>query len=436
MAINEKLLSVLKKELVVTTGCTDPAAIALAAAVARKYLAGEVKFVDVLLSMNVYKNAVNVGIYGTHKRGVYYAAALGFVCGDFTKGLEVLSDVSSEHVQKVEDLLKKVAFNVSYSENVSPLYIEVSLKAENSQVSVVIEEDYNNIAKIVKDNEIIYQKNSSKIEELDIMKDVTIEEIIDFAETVNIDDIMFLKEGIKLNKFAAREGLKNKAGFKLGSTLYDSSKEQGCGGKMWKAYQKARAYTAAAVEARMTGMKIPIMALAGSGNHGVTGILTVLAVAEVENCSEEKLMRSLAISALITSYIKNSMSRVTALCGCGVGAATGATAAISWMLGGSLEYISNSMQSMVGNLTGMICDGAKESCAFKVSVSAGEAVLSAYLASKQSYVKKSTGIVATDIEESLANLGKLNNSGMKEADRIILDMVRSIHNNSDTSTCL
>lgn len=431
MTINEKMLLILKKELAVTTGCTDPAAIALATAVARKYLSGKLMSVDVLLSINVYKNAVNVGIYGTPKRGIYYAAALGFVCGDSSKGLEVLSNIESEHVQEAEDLLRGVAFNVNYSENVSPLYIKVSLKSDKNLVNVVIEDDYCNIIMISKDDETIYHKNRSRAENNDTMKEVDIKEIIHFAETVDLADIMFLMKGVKLNKYAALEGLKKKAGFKLGFTLYDSSEEHSS--NMWEAYQKARAYTAAAVEARMTGMKIPIMALAGSGNHGITSILTVLAVAEVENCGEEKLIRSVAISALITAYIKNYMNRVTALCGCGVGAATGSTAAISWMLGGSLEHLINSMQSMVGNLTGMICDGAKESCAFKVSVSAGEAVLSAYLANKQSYIKKSTGIVAADIEDSLANLGKINNYGMKETDRVILDIVRSIHDNLDTA---
>jgi len=423
--IEQTFISVLEKELTVATGCTDPVSISLAASTARYYLIGEVKRVDIIVSANIYKNAISVGIPGTNKKGLHYAAALGIISGDHTKGLEVLNGVTKESERLASLLLEKAEFNVAISHEVNPLFVKVILTSDKEYVEVVIEEDYDQITEINKNGDTIYRSNYSKLREVNsVLDNMDIKNIIEFAENVDLSKILFLKEAAEMNKNAVLAGLKYSPGFKLGYTL--NLNETKTGNIMLDSFLRAKIYTAAAADARMSGMEIPIMSVAGSGNHGITSILSVLAVWEEEGLPEEKLIRSLSISCLITIYIKTFIKRMTAFCGCGVAAATGATAAITWLLGGDVKQIINSMQSIIGSLTGMICDGAKESCAFKVSIAAGEAVLNAYLSLKGSYVQNSVGIVGEKSKDSLINLGHINDPGMKETDRIILEIVRSI----------
>ncbi|HHX50549.1 MAG TPA: serine dehydratase subunit alpha family protein, partial [Clostridia bacterium] len=310
------------------------------------------------------------------------------------------------------------------AEDVSLLYAAVTLFGRESQVKVVIEDDYDHVAEITKDGYIIQKNARAERGEVASLEGISLEDMVRFAAQVDLAQIAFLLQGAETNKKAALAGLESGRGSTLGLALWREA--PGNENKMWAAYAKARAYTAAAAEARMSGMKVPITAVAGSGNHGITALLGVLAVAEVEEIEQEKLARALSLCSLVTIYIKSLTNRLTAFCGCGAAAATGVAAAITWLLGGNCRQIGHAMQSVIGSITGMICDGAKESCAFKVSVAAGEAVLVSYLSLMGSYIHSKAGIVAQDILDSMENLGKISDPGMKETDKVILEIIRNM----------
>lgn len=422
---NRKLLETIIADSGESTGVTDPAAVSLAAAIGRKHLPGVIKQVNILMSGNLYKNAVGAGIYGTVHKGIEYAAAIGITCGNPDKGLSVLEEINDIAISEAEELLKNARFEVKVCFDLSPLYVRVELHTDHDCVVTIIEDDYTNLKEVSKNGECIYKNNDLKLEKSQsFINELEYDEILQFIETADINDIRFLKEKAEINKRAALKGLGNKMGFNLGITLRDSLKETG--NKMIDSYIRARSYTAGAVEARVSGQQVMIFSVVGSGNHGITSTVPILAAAEVENISEERCIRGLALSVLTTIYIKSFIKRMTAFCGCGVAASTGSAAGICWMLGGDSGQIKSSMQSIIGGIAGMICDGAKESCAFKTSAGAGEAVINAYLSLNGVSVNAPSGIVAPNIRDSFINLGKINNPGMQETDKVITQIIQGI----------
>ena len=426
MALKESenlLMQVLRRDTAYATGCTDPIGIALAGAVAKANSSGNIRRIGIEVSPNIFKNAMGVGIPGTTEKGIDYAAAMGIVAGKADGGLDVLSDPHRTASDEASALLKEAETVVTVSSNGILLYISVRLDTDTGWTEAIIEDNYNNVARIVRDGqETRMGREEAKTGEKIDLSHITVQDVFDFAAKTPFEELAFLREGAVSNHKAALRGIKDGSSYGLGKAFESLA----CTDRIMHAFLKARAYTAGASDARMAGLPVRIMTVAGSGNHGITAMLSVYAVWEAEGLSEEDLIRGLALSALMTIYIKWHVQRMSAFCGCAVAASTGAAAGITRMLGGSEAEAAGAMESIMGSLTGMICDGAKETCSYKVSVAAGEAVLHSYFAKQGTSVRSPVGILSGDLKQSFVNMGLINDPGMKATDAVILDIARRI----------
>lgn len=416
----QQLIRVLQQEIERSTGCTDPGAVCLAVSCAVKELGQAAERVAVTVSPNVYKNGISVGVPGTGKRGLPIAAALGAVLDKSQVGLAILDHVTETKLMEATRLLSANAIQVQYADTPDPLYIKAEVWAGQDHAVVVIENDYSNIVQVARNGKSLYASPARKAEAVkDVLEGCTLGQLFDLIEVMTLDDLNFLLEAAEVNRQAAETGLKS-ARLRLGPAL--NSRPAGSLEPVRAMYQ-AQVLTAAAGEARMMGLSVPIMAIVGSGNHGIANFLGILAVAQVLESSTETLAKALAIGSTVTVYIKSFVKRMTAFCGCSVAAATGVAAGTVYLLGGSRDDAIHAMQSVIGTLAGMLCDGAKESCAYKLSASTAIAVQFAYLAMQGAYVPGGMGVVGNTIEDTVQNLGRLNNPGMVETDRLVLELI-------------
>lgn len=422
------LIKVLKKEIEKSTGCTDPGAVTLAVAKATEVLGKEPDRINVAVSPNVYKNGISVGVPGTGKRGLYQAAALGVYLSEWTgEDLGLLDNVDDEIVRKSQDMLEDGSINVSYlKQTPDPLYIKAEVFKDNDSAWAVIKGDYSDITETGKNDKAIFSKLTEESEgAVDELIRYEIRDIIDTIKHIDVEELEFLIKAADTNKAAAQEGMRNENAV-IGTALAGMVENVDF---PYSAMMLGKLYTASAAEARMIGLKVPIMAIAGSGNHGITNFLGVLAAAETLEVSDTVLARALAVSSAITVYIKGYIKRMTAFCGCSVAAATGVAAATVYMLGGSFDDMVNAMHSVIGALAGIVCDGAKESCAYKLSTATAAAIEYAYLSKeKKVFIPRANGIVSYTIEDTFKKLGQLNNPGMVETDRCLLGIIEEIQN--------
>ncbi|HBT17601.1 MAG TPA: serine dehydratase subunit alpha family protein [Firmicutes bacterium] len=420
------LIEVLKKEIEKSTGCTDPGAVTLAVAKATEVLGEKPERIKVAVSSNVYKNGISVGVPGTGQRGLRQAAALGIYLSEWTgEDLGLLDHVNNEIVRASQDLLKEGGVKVSYlKETPDRLYIKAEVFKGDNTAWTVIQGDYSNITETGKNGHTLFNKPVKKTENgVDALIRFNIADIIETIKHLDLEELEFLIEDAKVNKAAAEEGMNNENAV-MGSALSSMIKDAPF---PYSAMMLGKLYTASAAEARMIGLNVPIMAIAGSGNHGITNFLGVLAAAEILKVSETGLARALAISSAITVFIKGYIKRMTAFCGCSVAAATGVAAATVYMLGGSFEDMVNAMHSVLGALAGIVCDGAKESCAYKLSTATATAIEYAYLSTKKKvFIPRGNGIVSHTIEHTFEKLGQLNNPGMVETDKCLLEIIEEI----------
>ena len=419
-------LELLNKELVVALGCTEPIAIALAAATARKYVKGQ-KVIDlkVFASANVIKNAMAVNIPGTGSSGINLAAALGSLAKDADKNLEVLNGLTKEDIENAKSMINDGMVSVNVANSSKKLYIEVIVKTEASTARVIIEDNHTNISIIEVDGVIIkdIKDNFTTNEALLDLKDVNIDSIWNFINEVEIDKLDKVKKSIEINKKIGMYGLENPLGLQVGKTIINQI-DKGLISNDLTNY--AMALTAAGADARMAGCSLNVMSNSGSGNQGITATLPVVAVWEKLDYSEESLLRSVTLSHLVTIYIKSKFGRLSALCGATI-AATGASCGIVYLIGGKVKEVKSAIQNMLGNVTGMLCDGAKAGCALKVSTCTNAAIHSAILATQGISIEATDGIIEDDPEKTIDNLCRLGNQGTLEADKIILDIM--IHKN-------
>lgn len=416
-----KLLEIIKKETIPALGCTEPVAVAYAVSVANKYLDEEIQWLNIKTSKNIFKNGKSVIIPHTGERGLDLAGGLGIVCGNPEDGLMVLKDVDGDSICIAHNILNEGKVSINYIENTPDIYVEVLAKGENKDVKVVLKDSHNHIEKVEVNGKLVFNNDfeREKISD-DFLKKLTFKEIKDIIETVSIEEIDFIKDGIKMNKKAAEFGMTKGKGMGIGFALKELSEE----GKLnIDGPTKAKILTAAAADLRMGGETCPIMTSAGSGNQGLGVILPIVVVAEENNIEEEKLIRAVFFAHIINKYVKLYTGKLSYMCGCGIAAGLGASAGISWMLGGNLEQISGACNNMLANLTGMICDGAKETCALKLSTSAEEAVIAAYLASKNIMPNPNIGLVGNTIEETIENVGELCKAGLPSMDSAIIHIV-------------
>ena len=418
---SEMMEKILEQEIEYALGCTEPGAVALAAAKSREALGEAAETLTVRVSGNVLKNAMNVGIPGTDLKGIEIAAALGCVAGKSEYGLEVLKDVRAEDVAEAQRMLREGRVRIELSGSPEKLYIEAVCRNEEKNAGVVIEKYHTNIASVCRGDEVLFRKKTEDGKTGGERRKVrlSLDEIWDFVQNTDCTRIPVLRKVEEINTRIAREGLQKEYGMGVGKHLYERMKKSGV--MDFQTY--IAACTAAAADARMAGCPLPVMAATGSGNQGITASVPVLAAAEWMRCGEEEKYRALALSELVTIHVKEYIGRLSALCGCAIAASIGSACGLTCLLGGKKENLEYAVKNMVADISGLICDGAKAGCALKIATSVSGAVQCAFLAAEGVEVPGHDGIVRPDVEETIRNLGNLGKEGMETTDHVILDMM-------------
>ena len=423
-AEREQITALINREVVPAIGCTEPIAVALCVAKATETLGCQPEKIQALLSANILKNAMGVGIPGTGMIGLPIAIALGALIGKSEYQLEVLKGSTPEAVEAGKKLIDAQIINISLKENIQEkLYIEIICQAGDKQATAIISGGHTNFIYIARNEEVLLNKQATAAVEAQT-EDVqlSLRKVYDYATTSPIEELRFILETRNLNKNAAERSFEGNYGHQLGKVLNSKMNLNPMMGD--NTFTHILSYTSAACDARMAGAMIPVMSNSGSGNQGITATLPVVVYAEDNNKSEEELIRALALSHLTVIYIKQSLGRLSALCGCVV-AATGSSCGITYLMGGSYEQITYAVKNMIANLAGMLCDGAKPSCALKVTSGVSTAVLSAILAMENKCVTSVEGIIDDDVDKSIRNLTRIGSQGMNETDRVVLDIMTS-----------
>ena len=422
-AEREQIIALINREVVPAIGCTEPIAVALCAAKASEMLGAFPEKIEVLLSANILKNAMGVGIPGTDMIGLPIAIALGALIGKSEYQLEVLKDSNADAVEQGKKLIDAQAIDIKLKQNIEEkLYIEVHCQNGNNNSTAIISGGHTHFVYVEKNGEVLLDERVAITDEgcEEQKLNLNLKKVYEFATTTPIDEIRFILEAKHLNMNAAELSFKGYFGHHLGKTLKDSKSKREIMGN--NTLTHILSYTSAACDARMAGAMIPVMSNSGSGNQGIAATLPVVVYAEDHSKSEEELVRALILSHLTVIYIKQSLGRLSALCGCVV-AATGSSCGITLLMGGTYQQVSYAVQNMIANLTGMICDGAKPSCALKLTSGVSTAVLSAIMAMENNCVSSVEGIIENDVDKSIRNLTKIGSIGMNETDKLVLDIM-------------
>jgi len=431
-ARESEIIRLIRKEVKPALGCTEPIAVALAVAKAMETMESCTTVADawrydgdfsikVEVSGNILKNGMGVGIPGTGMVGLHIAAALGAVCGKSCYGLEVLHDLSDTAIARAKEMEARVV--VGLAESDLKLYVKASVEYGGHTAYAVIEKDHDNICETGCDGKIF---SSSKAVGKDCTDHsstldygLTVKEILEFASSVAYQDIEFILESRTLNLALANEGMSGRYGLRVGYAISLKDNRE-VFGQDFLSY--AMALTAAASDARMAGCTLAAMSNSGSGNQGITVTMPVIAYSLRYGCSDEELARALVLSHLVAIHIKGYLGKLSALCGCVI-ASTGAACGLVYLRGGDYEQICAAIKNMIGNITGMVCDGAKVGCAMKVASGVSSALQSAVLAREGICISEHDGIIEKDIEKTIQNLGRIGSVGMQNTDNMILDIM-------------
>lgn len=420
-----KILKLIQQEVIPAIGCTEPISVALCTAKATEILGTIPEKITVYLSANILKNAMGVGIPGTGMIGLPIAIALGALIGKSEYQLEVLKECTHEAVKRGKKMIDQKSISISLKENIQEkLYIEVCCQTSQNHSTAIIAGEHTHFIYISKNNDVLLDKklDENNNHEKQILE-LNLQKVYDFATTSPINEIRFILESARTNKYAAEQSFKYDFGHSLGKTLRGKFEHKIMGDSI---FSHILSYTSAACDARMAGAMIPIMSNSGSGNQGIAATLPIVIYAEENGKTEEELVRALILSHLTVIYIKQSLGRLSALCGCVV-AATGSSCGITYLMGGKYPQITAAVKNMIANLTGMICDGAKPSCALKLTSGVSTAVLSAILAMEQKCVTSVEGIIENDVDQCIRNLTLIGSQGMNETDKIVLDIMTHKH---------
>jgi len=421
--IRNEIIALMKREVVPAIGCTEPAAVSLCVAKAKELLGEMPVRIDVRLSPNILKNAMGVGIPGTGMIGLPIAIALGAIIGKSEYGLEVLRDVTPAAVEEGKKYMSEDKINIRLFENPpSILHIDVEVEGKSGRkAEAVISGTHTNFVYLHDGEKTLLDKGDCSGESAsDDVKDreLNMATVYEFAMTTPLDEICFILDARKLNKAAAQLALTGEYGHSLGSTI----RTKGAALFGDSPLEHMISATSAACDARMGGAQVAVMSNSGSGNQGICATMPVVSYAEDIGANEEQTVRALTLSHLTSIYIKQSLGRLSALCGCVV-ASTGASSGITYLMGGSYREICASVKNMVANLTGMICDGAKPSCSLKISSGVSTALMSAMLAMNGKCVTQVEGIVSDDVDKSIHNLTSIGRDAMVETDRYVLSIM-------------
>ncbi|MBQ8021476.1 MAG: serine dehydratase subunit alpha family protein [Bacteroidales bacterium] len=438
-----ELIGLIRKEVKPALGCTEPIAVALAVAKAVEIISENCSgcaecplwrqtadfTIEVAVSGNILKNGMGVGIPGTGMVGLPIAAALGAVCGESALGLEVLHGLTDGAIARAKELVAAKKVSITLADTSRLLYVKATVSlghglqasaVVNPHASAVIEDDHDKIVETSFADKILMTSESGAATKDRTTRDygLTVREIYDFACTADPQDIAFILEDRTLNLALAEEGLRGDYGLKVGKAIRENQME--VFGDDFMSY--AMGMTAAASDARMAGCTLPAMSNSGSGNQGITVSMPVIAYALKYGVGDVELSRALILSNLVAIHIKGWLGKLSALCGCVI-ASTGSACGIVYLQGGNYEQVCAAIKNMIGNITGMVCDGAKVGCAMKVASGVSSAIQSAVLALRGTCVSSTDGIIEDDIEKTIRNLGEIGSKGMQTTDRMILDIM-------------
>lgn len=447
MTIEEKdaILKLIKRQVVPAIGCTEPMAVALCVSKATQLLGSRPEHIELRLSANILKNAMGVGIPGTGMIGLPIAIALGALVGRPELGLEVLRDCTCESVAEGRQYIAENRIRIVLEdEDPDKLFIDVVCKAGDHEAGARIKGSHTNFVMLTKDGSVVDESGEKKTESegngaMSVTNEgkerplhqsaasashseepcLTLRKVYEFAMETNPEELRFILEAKRLNEAAAASGLKENYGHKLGKTMCSPLGRGIMGDSI---FSKVLSVTSCACDARMAGAMIPVMSNSGSGNQGICATMPVVVFAEENHNTEEELIRALILSNLTAIYMKQSLGSLSALCGCVV-ASTGSSCGITYLMGGSYDQICYAVKNMIANLTGMICDGAKPSCALKLTSGVSTAMLSAMLAMQNNVVTSAEGIIDDDVDKSIRNLTAIGSRGMDETDRYVLDIM-------------
>lgn len=423
------IIDLIHRQVVPAIGCTEPMAVALCVAKARETLGALPESIEIQLSANILKNAMGVGIPGTGMIGLPIAVALGALIGRAELGLEVLHDCDKQAVERGKQFIAENRTRISLKEDApDKLYIQVLCKAGGHESEAVICHSHTNFVLIRRDGEVLLESKvgGSTEENTSDECELTLNKVYEFATTTDVEELRFILEAKKMNEAAAADGLRENYGHELGKTMCSPLGKGIMGDSI---FSKILSATSCACDARMAGAMIPVMSNSGSGNQGICATMPVVVFAEENHNTEEETIRALIISSLTAIYIKQHLGALSALCGCVV-ASTGSSCGITYLMGGGYEQISFAVKNMIANLTGMICDGAKPSCALKLTTGVSTAVMSAMLAIMNRHVTSVEGIIDDDVDQSIRNLTEIGRQGMDETDRFVLDIMTHKTKNS------
>lgn len=419
----QALIDLLHQEVVPALGCTEPIAVALAAARATETLGRPPRRLIVEVSANLLKNGMGVIVPGTGEMGLNMAAAAGALGGKSELGLECLRDLTPEQVEQAKAMVKAGNVELKLPDTDLLLFCTVTAVIDEDTATAELRDSHANITRVWRGRELIFEKREAAASHgsgaAAEQWPLTLACVYEFATTAPLEEISFILEAARMNRQVAEEGLKSRYGLAVGKSMDARIRQQMLSDDMPSFAVKL---TAAAADARMAGVMMPVMSNSGSGNQGITCTMPVVACAIRLEKSDEDLARALIMSHLVSIHIKRHLGRLSAHCGAMV-AATAAACGIALLLGGGLKEMEMTVRNMVGNIAGMICDGAKSSCALKVASAVGAGIQAAMLAMSGSAVPGNEGIVDEDIETCIANLGRLGSTGMRETDKVILDIM-------------
>lgn len=422
--LNKAIIDLVKREVLPAIGCTEPIAAALCTAKATEILGFEPEHISLSASANILKNAMGVGIPGTGMIGLPIAVALGALIRRPDLQLRVLKDVTPDLVARGREIIARNAITVSLADGpVDKLHIDVTVSGQGHTARAIISGGHTTFVHLERDGQIIPLSGACP-DAIDCPSDakdpeLTLERVWDFATGAPLSDISFILDTARINKSAAEFALEGEYGHSVGRTLQCPRQRAIMGDSI---FSRILSYTSAACDARMGGAQIPVMSNSGSGNQGISATIPVVIYAEETGATREQTIRALMLSHLTVIYIKQSLGRLSALCGCVV-AATGSSCGITYLMGGNYQQVVAAVKNMIANLTGMICDGAKPGCAIKVASGTATAVISAMMAMEGHRVSSDEGIIDDDVDRCIRNLTAIGSRGMNETDRLVLEIM-------------
>lgn len=417
----DQLLAILRKEVAPALGCTAPVAVSFAVSSARDAVGGQPVSVKVLVDKSTFKNSISVGIPGTSKQGLVMAAALGAISGDAKAGLEVLKNIKPGDEEIAEQFGgDNTIVNIKWDYKPVGLYIEAFVETENGVGHAVVAKTHTNLILLEANGKVIHKASTDdRGKPIDYSKDpirsYTVEDFVSFSRLVDLENIAFLNDAVKMNRNLALAGLDEQVGGGFGAAIQSFSGDT--------VYIKAKALTAAASDARMAGKDLAAISCASSGNVGITASLPLLVLSEELKRDKEALLRAVCLSFLLTIYMKSHIGRLSAMCACAIAAGLGVAAGSVYLLGGGYRRIEMAIHNVVGSIGGVICDGAKLGCALKLSTAVGVAIESAYLAMKDVAIPQRDGIVLDTVDDTIAAVGTIAVDGMTDTDRTVCQLI-------------